>query len=171
MRIRASAWAGSCPSALTDRQLALDALEMAFATRDVSPGLIHHSDRGMQYASTAYVDRLTQVGACVSMSSVGNPYDNAKAERFFKTLKQEEVYLNNYPTLQEAQANIHHYIEEVNNTKRLHSRLGYVPPAEFEMAYTQGLRCCLVRGVLLWGQSTYKLYLSPNEGLAYYLAF
>lgn len=124
-----------------DGQLALDALEMALATRDVSPGLIHHSDRGVQYASTAYIDRLTQVEARVSMSAVGNPYDNAKAESFFKTLKQEEVYLNTYQTLQEAQANIEHFIEEVYNTKRLHSSLGYVPPAEFEMAYAQELRC------------------------------
>lgn len=67
-----------------DGQLALDALEMALAARDVSPGLIHHSDRGVQYASTGYVDRLTQVGARISMSSVGNPYDNAKAESFFQ---------------------------------------------------------------------------------------
>jgi transposase InsO family protein len=124
-----------------DGQLALDALEPALATRDVSPGLIHHSDRGVQYASTAYVDRLTQVGARVSMSAVGNPYDNAKVESFFKTLKHEEVYLKQYQTAQEAEADIQHFIEEVYNTKRLHSSLGYVPPTEFESAYAQGMRC------------------------------
>ncbi len=120
-----------------DGQLALDALEMALAARDVSPGLIHHSE----YVSTAYIDRLTQVGARISMSSVGNPYDNSKAESFIKTLKQEEVYLNDYQTLQEAQDKIGHFIEEVYNTKRLHSSLGYVPPTEFEMAHAQEMRC------------------------------
>jgi putative transposase len=94
----------------------------------------------LQYASTAYVDRLSQVGARISMSSVGNLYDNAKAESFFKTLKQE-VYLNDYQTFQEVYANIEHFIEEVYNAKRLHSSLGYLPPTEFEMAYVQEMRC------------------------------
>jgi putative transposase len=76
-----------------DTHLALGALEQALATRDVRPGLIHHSDRGVQYASIAYVERLQSVQAYISMSAVGNPYDNAKAESFFKTLKQEEVYV------------------------------------------------------------------------------
>src|SRR6266571_1989384 len=124
-----------------DTQLALGALEKALATRDVRLGLIHHSDRGVQYASTAYVERLLNVQAKISMSAVGNPYDNAKAESFFKTLKQEEVYLNQYQTFAEAEANIGQFIEEVYNTKRLHSSLGYVPPIEFEMAYAQGIRC------------------------------
>ncbi len=124
-----------------DTQLALGALEKALATRDVKPGLIHHSDRGVQYASTAYVERLLSVEAHISMSAVGNPYDNAKAESFFKTLKQEEVYLKQYQTLEEAQTNIGQFIEDVYNTKRLHSSLGYLPPLEFEMAYAQGLRC------------------------------
>jgi transposase InsO family protein len=124
-----------------DTQLALAALEQAVATRDVRPGLIHHSDRGVQYASNAYVERLLSVQARISMSSVGNPYDNAKAESFFKTLKQEEVYLKHYQTFEEAQSNIGQFIEEVYNTKRLHSSLGYVPPTEFEMAYAQGMHC------------------------------
>jgi putative transposase len=81
------------------------------------------------------------VQAQISMSAVGNPYDNAKAESFFKTLKQEEVYLKQYQTFEEAQANIGQFIEDVYNTKRLHSSLGYVPPLEFEMAYAQGMRC------------------------------
>ena len=123
-----------------DTQLALGALEQALATRDVRPGLIHHSDRGVQYASTAYAERLQSVQAHISMSAVGNPYDNAKAESFFKTLKQEEVYLKQYQTFEEAQSNIGQFLEDVYNTKRLHSSLGYVPPAEFEMAYAQDLR-------------------------------
>ena len=124
-----------------DAQLAFGALEKALATRDVKPGLIHHSDRGVQYASRAYVERLLSVPAQISMSALGNPYDNAKAESFFKTLKQEEVYLKQYQTFEEAESNIGQFIEEVYNTKRLHSSLGYVPPIEFEMAYAQGMRC------------------------------
>jgi transposase InsO family protein len=122
-----------------DTQLALGALEKALATRDVKPGLIHHSDRGVQYASHAYVERLLSVQAHISMSALGNPYDNAKAESFFKTLKHEEVYLKQYQTFEEAQANIGQFIEDVYNTKRLHSSLGYLPPSEFEMAYAQGM--------------------------------
>ena len=124
-----------------DAQLALSALEKVLATRDVRPGLIHHSDRGVQYASHAYVERLLSVQARISMSALGNPYDNAKAESFFKTLKQEEVYLKQYQTFEEAQSNIGQFIEDVYNMKRLHSSLGYVPPVEFELAYTQGIRC------------------------------
>ena len=85
-----------------DAQLAIDALDRALTAREVSPGLIHHSDRGVQYASTAYVQRLQSIGARVSMSAVGNPYDNAKAESFFKTLKIEEVYLKQYQSFAEA---------------------------------------------------------------------
>lgn len=118
-----------------DTQLALDALEMALSTRQVRPGLIHHSDRGVQYASSVYVERLLEGQARISMSAKGNPYDNAQAESFFKTLKYEEVYLKQYQTFEEAQANIGHFIEDVYNTKRLHSSLGYVPPTEFELAY------------------------------------
>jgi putative transposase len=115
-----------------DTQLALDALNMALERRCIGPGLIHHSDQGVQYASHAYIARLQSVGAQISMAAVGNPYENAQAESFFKTLKREEVYLNEYRTLEEAQANIDHFIEAVYNTKRLHSSLGYVPPYEFE---------------------------------------
>ncbi|HLX58625.1 MAG TPA: IS3 family transposase [Ktedonobacteraceae bacterium] len=119
-----------------DTQLALDALEMACSMRQLRPGLIHHSDRGVQYASAAYVDRLLSLQARISMSAKGNPYDNAKAESFFKTLKYEEVYLNQYQTCEEAEANLAQFIEEVYNTKRLHSSLGYLPPTEFELAST-----------------------------------
>lgn len=117
-----------------DTQLALGALEAALTTRHVTAGLIHHSDRGVQYASHEYVARLHAVEAEVSMSALGNPYDNAKAESFFKTLKREEVYLKQYQTFQEAEDNIREFIEDVYNTKRLHSSLGYLPPSEFEEA-------------------------------------
>ncbi len=122
-----------------DTNLALGALEEALATRDVKPGLIHHADRGVQYASYAYTERLMSMGIQISMSAKGNVYDNAKAERFFKTLKQEEVYLKQYQTFEEASAHIGQFIDEVYNAKRLHSSLGYMPPIEFEAAYYQGL--------------------------------
>jgi transposase InsO family protein len=131
-----------------DTQLTLDALELALTQRRPTPGLIHHSDRGVQYASLAYVARLEQAGARVSMSAKGNPYDNAKAESFFKTLKREEVYLNEYRTYADAEANLGHFIEAVYNAKRLHSSLGYLPPIEFEAAYFSSLdelTCPVVR--------------------------
>ncbi len=96
----------------------------------------HMDDRGVQYASTEYVARLRSIEAQVSMEALGNPYDNAKAESFFKTLKREEVYLKQYQTVQEAEDNIREFIEDVYNTKRLHSSLGYLPPTEFEEAYS-----------------------------------
>jgi transposase InsO family protein len=119
-----------------DTRLTLAALEMAVAQRQPAPGLIHHADRGVQYASTEYVARLEQIGAHLSMSAVGDPYDNAKAASFFKALKHEEVYLNDYQTFAEAEAPIGRFIEAVYNVKRLHSSLGYRPPAEFEAAYS-----------------------------------
>jgi transposase InsO family protein len=131
-----------------DTQLTLDALEMALTQRHPAPGLIHHSDRGVQYASLAYVARLAQADARVSMSAKGNPYDNAKAESFFKTLKREEVYLQDYRTFAAAEAHLGHFIEAVYNQKRLHSSLGYLPPVEFEAACslsTDELTCPVVR--------------------------
>jgi putative transposase len=115
-----------------DTRLTLSALEMALWGRRPGPGLIHHSDRGVQYASGEYVTRLEDAGARVSMAAVGNPYENAKAESFFRTLKMEEVYLKDYQDFEEAQENIAEFIEEVYNQKRLHSSLGYLPPVEFE---------------------------------------
>jgi putative transposase len=115
--------------------LTLAALRQAIAERHPQPGLIHHSDRGVQYASYDYVEHLQQIGAQISMSSVSNPYDNAKAESFFKTLKQEEVYLKEYESFADAEANLEVFIEQVYTTKRLHSSLGYLPPAEFEATY------------------------------------
>jgi len=116
-------------------------LEEALATREVKPGLIHHSDRGVQYASTASTERLLRIGVHISMSAKGNASDNAKAERFFKTLKQEEVSLKQYQTFEEASATSGQFIEDVYTTKRLHSSLGSVPPIEFEMASFQDVRC------------------------------
>jgi putative transposase len=110
-----------------DTGLTLTALDHALAQRQPAPGFVHHSDRGVQYASAPYVARLKQAGAEISMSARGNPYDNAKAESFFKTLKREEVYLNNYQTFAEAKANLGRFIEDAYNRKRLHSSLGYVP--------------------------------------------
>lgn len=117
-----------------DTALPLAALDQAVALRRPAPGLIHHSDRGVQYASAAYTARLGTAGARISMSAAGNPYDNAKAESFFKTLKREEVYLHDYRTFPEAEANLDRFIGDVYNAKRLHSSLGYVPPIEFEAA-------------------------------------
>jgi len=130
------AWSRRCIgwelSRAIDTTLTLAALDQALASRHPAPGLIHHSDRGVQYASAAYIARLHDAGAQVSMSAAGNPYDNAKAESFFKTLKREEVYLNNYQTFHDAEANLGRFIGDVYNAKRLHSSLGYVPPIEFE---------------------------------------
>jgi putative transposase len=118
-----------------DTSLTLSALEMALVSRRPAPGLIHHSDQGVQYASSEYVARLEEVGAQSSMAAVGNPYENAKAESFFRTLKMEEVYLKDYQDFEEAHENIAEFIEEVYNHKRLHSSLGYLPPVEFEMLH------------------------------------
>lgn len=130
------AWSRRCVgwhlSRTIETSLPLTALDQALARRQPAPGLIHHSDRGVQYASAAYVERLTTAESRISMSAVGNPYDNAKAESFFKTLKREEVYLNQYDSFADAEANLSHFIDEVYNTKRLHSSLGYRPPIEFE---------------------------------------
>jgi putative transposase len=118
-----------------DSQLALDALNQALRERHPPSGWIHHSDRGVQYASHAYVQRLQQAGAHISMSGKATPLDNAQAESFFKTVKVEEVYLHTYQTLEEAQQQLAHFLDEVYNQKRLHSSLGYQPPAEFEAQF------------------------------------
>jgi len=117
---------------LKAKQQSLKALQQALTTRAVKAGLVHHSDRGLQYAAADYVSLLVKHQIRISMSRTGNPYDNAKAERFMRTVKYEEVYLADYQTLFEARASISHFIEEVYNRKRLHSALGYRPPVEFE---------------------------------------
>ena len=112
--------------------LTLEALKMAIVQRRPSPGVIHHSDQGVQYASGAYVDELKRHGFEISMAGTGNPYENAMAESFFKTLKYEEVYLCEYETLADVLARLPYFIEEVYNRKRLHSSLGYRSPQDFE---------------------------------------
>ena len=116
-----------------DTELCLTALEMALETRRAR-GCIHHSDRGVQYASIRYVTLLRQNGLQISMSAKGNPYDNAFMESFYKTLKYEEVYLWNYETLEDVLERLPFFLEEVYNRKRLHSSIGYLPPTEFEAA-------------------------------------
>jgi len=119
-----------------DDELTLSALRMALKHRIVTQGLVHHSDRGVQYASAEYTDLLKENGIAISMSRRGNPYDNAACESFMKTLKYEEVYRNEYRDLAEVRAAIGEFLEKVYNRKRLHSALGYVPPAEFEAQLT-----------------------------------
>jgi putative transposase len=138
------AWSRRCVgwrlSRWIDTELTLAALEQAIAGRRPAPGLIHHSDRGVQYASAAYVARLAEAGARISMAAVGNPYENAKAESFFRTLKREEVHLNHYQTFHDAEANLDRFIGDVYNAKRLHSSLGYRPPIEFEAIHATETR-------------------------------
>jgi len=113
-------------------ELTLTALRMALSRRVVPAGLVHHSDRGSQYASNDYTDLLKANGIAISMSRKGNPWDNAACESFMKTLKYEEVLRNDYRDMAEARASIAGFLEKVYNRKRLHSALGYLPPAEFE---------------------------------------
>ena len=115
--------------------LTLSALCMALSRRSVTPGLVHHSDRGSQYASNDYTDLLKANGIDISMSRKGNPWDNAACESFMKTLKYEEVLRNDYRNLAEARCCIAEFLEKVYNQKRLHSALGYMPPAKFEAAH------------------------------------
>jgi transposase InsO family protein len=114
--------------------LTLAALRMALELRRPSPGLVHHSDRGSQYASTDYTDLLKLHGCQISMSHKASPWENAGCESWMKTLKGEEVYRQEYRDVEEARASIARFIEKVYNQKRLHSALGYRPPAEFERA-------------------------------------
>jgi len=117
-------------------ELAATALRMALIERRPQPGLVHHSDRGVQYASHDYTEMLKQHHATISMSRRGNPYDNAACESFMKTLKQEEVYRNEYRDFHDAHSSIEEFLERIYNQKRLHSALGYVSPAEFENGAT-----------------------------------
>ena len=112
--------------------LAIAALQMAIQGRAIAPGLVHHSDRGIQYASNDYTGLLKDHQIEISMSRKGNPYDNAACESFMKTLKYEEVYRQEYRDLADARRSIERFLEKIYNEKRLHSALGYLPPAEFE---------------------------------------
>jgi putative transposase len=113
-------------------ELTLTALRMAVSRRAIPPGLVHHSDQGVQYASRDYTEFLQGLGIQISMSRKGNPWDNAACESFIKTLKYEEVYRSEYRDLEDARASIGQFLEKVYNQKRLHSALGYLPPVEFE---------------------------------------
>ena len=113
-------------------ELTLAALRMALSQRVVEPGLVHHSDRGSQYASGDYTDLLKDNGIQISMSRKANPWDNAACESFMKTLKYEEVHRNEYRDLADAKSAIGTFLEKIYNRKRLHSALGYLPPQEFE---------------------------------------
>jgi len=114
-----------------DSELCLTALQMAVKRRSAR-GCIHHSDRGVQYASAVYVALLRRNGLEISMSRKGNPYDNAFMESFYKTLKYEEVHLWNYETFEDVIERLPFFLEAVYNRKRLHSSIGYLPPTEFE---------------------------------------
>jgi len=114
------------------------ALQRAVAARQPAPGLVHHSDRGIQYAARDYIDLLTQQQIIPSMSRPANPYDNASCESFMKTLKREEIYANDYRDLEHLRQNLEEFIERYYNRVRLHSALGYQPPAEFEQSLVPG---------------------------------
>jgi putative transposase len=112
-------------------RLATEALEIAIETRRLLPGLVHHSDRGIQYASGQYVAILQKHGMVPSVSRPANPYDNASCESFIKTLKREEIYANDYENLEHLRSNVEEFIEWYYNQKRLHSALGYRSPEEW----------------------------------------
>lgn len=118
-----------------EAELAIVALRMALCRRQLDTALVDHSDQGVQYASDEYTGLLKENGMQISMSRRGNPYDNAKAESFIKTLKVEEVYMYEYEDIGEYYSRIGHFLEGVYNQKRLHSALGCVPPAEFEKSF------------------------------------
>jgi putative transposase len=115
-----------------EAELAASALRMALFARRPAPGLVHHSDRGIQYASGSYTELLKDREITISMSRKGNPYDNAACESFMKTLKYDEVYRNEYRDFEEARRSISEFLDVVYNQQRLHSALGYCTPAEFE---------------------------------------
>jgi putative transposase len=128
---------GYAISHLLDTRLPLAALEAALTHRRPPPGLVHHSDRGVQYASRAYREQLAAHGVRGSMSRSGNPYDNAYVESFMKTLKHEEIFARDYATMQDVRERLPRFLEDVYNRRRLHSALGYRPPEEFETLHTQ----------------------------------
>jgi putative transposase len=119
-----------------EAKLTIAALAMALSRRSVKAGLVHHSDRGVQYAADDYTSLLAQHGIQISMSRKANPYDKARTESFMKTLKYEEVYRQEYRDLPDAFRSLRRFLEKVYNEKRLHSALGYLPPIEFEANLT-----------------------------------
>jgi transposase InsO family protein len=113
-------------------ELVLDALQMALRRRRPPPGMLRHSDRGSQYAAADYVTVLEKHGIVPSMSAAGNPYHNALCERFMRTLKTDEIYIREYESIADARKSIGYFLDITYNHRRLHSALGYMPPAEFE---------------------------------------
>jgi putative transposase len=149
-------------------ELTLTALRMALSRRSIQPGLVHHSDRGSQYASNDYTNLLKAHGIDISMSRKGNPCDNAACESFMKTLKYEEVLRNEYRDLAEARASISEFIEKVYKQKRLHSALGYVPPAEFEAQLVAQNKEAAVRQLVAcvfkaWGNLSVRCWAKSRE--------
>jgi len=131
---------GYCLSEHIDTDLVVTALKMAIKERKITNAnnqIIHHSDKGVQYCSIKYTDLLKFHGIRISMSDKGSPWQNGFVESFFKTLKTNEVYLNDYQNIREAKQNLFKFIEQVYNQERLHSSLGYLPPSEFEKKYWQ----------------------------------
>ncbi len=129
-------------------ELTLNALKMAFERRGFPRGVIHHSDRGVQYLCEKYVAYLTKNHGKVSCAEKGNPYENAFAESFMKTLKVEEVYLCHFVTMNDVLERVPEFIEEVYNKKRIHSSLGYVTPEEFESTHrkNKNMSCSKKKG-------------------------
>jgi transposase InsO family protein len=123
---------GWAPDRTLAIRLTIGALEQAIECRQPEPGLVHHSDRGFQYAQAEYIAILEKCHRVPSTSRPANPYDNARCESFLKTLKREEIYANKYDDLDQLRTNIEEFIEEYYNRQRLHSALGYRSPEEFE---------------------------------------
>jgi len=121
-----------------DHRLPLEALEHALSHHP--PCTIHHSDQGVQYCSKEYTEKLKEYQIKISMSDKGNPFQNSITESFFKTLKYNEVYLNEYESFEEASSNIKHFIEIIYHKRRLHSSLNYMTPEEFEQQHLQFLK-------------------------------
>jgi putative transposase len=130
-----------------ESRLTLEALNRAIEARQPQPGLIHHSDRGVQYASNEYVRRLESIGALMSMSRAGRPWENGKCESFMKTLKREEIDARAYRNLEQLQATVEEFIETIYNRERLHSALGYCSPVEFEQQAARENRRWIPAGV------------------------
>src|SRR5687768_8122250 len=138
-------------------ELTKTALQQALTRRQPAPGLVHHSDRGLQYAARDYIDLLEQHGIIPSMSRPANPYDNASCESFIKTLKREEIYATTYRDLEDLRKNLEQFMEHYYNHKRLHSALNYQAPEEFEQSL--GAQNNAVAATLSWPTAI----LQPSE--------